>query len=69
MPAKHTRHVALTAPLELYVENQVAIGAYASVSEIVRAALRLLMERDADRAEYQKKSLPHADSEHHGRSL
>jgi antitoxin ParD1/3/4 len=48
MPAKHTRHVALTESHALYIESQVAAGAYASVSEVVRAALRLLIERDAE---------------------
>ena len=46
MAAKHSRHIALTGPLANYVEAQVARGEYASVSEMVRAALRLLIERD-----------------------
>ncbi|AWN40748.1 type II toxin-antitoxin system ParD family antitoxin [Methylobacterium durans] len=46
MAAKHSRHIALTGPLAEYVEAQVARGEYASASEMVRAALRLLMERD-----------------------
>ncbi|WP_336491983.1 type II toxin-antitoxin system ParD family antitoxin [Methylobacterium nigriterrae] len=46
MAAKHSRHIALTGPLAEYVETQIARGEYASVSEMVRAALRLLMERD-----------------------
>lgn len=46
MAAKHPRHIALTRPLARYVHDQVARGRYASASEIVRAALRLLIERD-----------------------
>lgn len=46
MAAKHSRHVALTEPLIAYVEDQVARGEYTSISEIVRTALRLLIERD-----------------------
>jgi antitoxin ParD1/3/4 len=46
MTAKHSRHVALTEPLARYVANQVATGVYASASEVVRAGLRLLIERD-----------------------
>ena len=47
MPAQHTLHVALTQPLVRYVGDQVATGHYATASEVVRAALRLLIERDA----------------------
>lgn len=46
MAAKHSRHIALTEPLIAYVEAQVAKGEYTSASEMVRAALRLLIERD-----------------------
>jgi antitoxin ParD1/3/4 len=49
MAAKHSRHIALTEPLARYVENQVATGVYASASEVVRAGLRLLIERDEAR--------------------
>ena len=50
MAAKHSRHIALTGPLAAYVETQVSTGEYASASEMVRVALRLLMERDQARA-------------------
>ncbi|WP_449409999.1 ribbon-helix-helix domain-containing protein [Methylobacterium komagatae] len=36
----------MTEPLIAYVEGQVAKGEYTSVSEVVRTALRLLIERD-----------------------
>lgn len=45
MPVKHSRHVALTEPLARFVDSQVTEGRYATASEVVRAALRLL-ERD-----------------------
>ena len=48
--AKHSHHVALTGPLKLYVEGRVKAGDYASVSEVVRTALRLLIEHDEARA-------------------
>jgi Arc/MetJ-type ribon-helix-helix transcriptional regulator len=51
MPAKYTRHAALTAPFALYVENQVAAGACASVTGVMRMALHRLIEREDDRAE------------------
>ncbi|MCJ2088526.1 type II toxin-antitoxin system ParD family antitoxin [Methylobacterium sp. E-005] len=47
MAAKHSRHIALTELLIAYVEAQVAKGEYTSISEVVRTALRLLMEREA----------------------
>ena len=46
MPAKHHRHIALTEPLLHFVDEQVAEGRHASANEVVRAALRLLMERE-----------------------
>ena len=46
MAAKHHRHVALTEALIRFVDLQVAEGRYASASEVVRAGLRLLIERE-----------------------
>jgi putative addiction module CopG family antidote len=46
MAAKYHRHVALTQPLTLFLDRQVAEGRYASVSEVVRAALRLLERQE-----------------------
>ena len=46
MAAKHSRHIALTEPLIAYVEAQVAKGEYTSISEVVRTALRLLIDRE-----------------------
>ena len=45
MPSKHALHVALTDPLIQFVTDQVATGEYASNSEVIRAALRLMIER------------------------
>ncbi|WP_267425905.1 type II toxin-antitoxin system ParD family antitoxin [Methylobacterium sp. GC_Met_2] len=50
MAAKFSQHVALTAPLARYVADQVEKGEYATASEVIRAGLRLLIERDEDRA-------------------
>lgn len=41
-----TRNFSLTPVLEDYIRAQVASGHYANASEVVRAGLRLLMERD-----------------------
>ena len=42
-------NVHLTKPMEAYVQGQIRSGAYANLSEVVRAGIRLLMERDGAR--------------------
>lgn len=44
MPAQYTLHVAVTEPLLQFVNEQIASGRYATASELVREALRLLMD-------------------------
>ena len=46
MPVRMSRNVSLTPELERYVAARVASGEYRSASEVVRAALRLLRERE-----------------------
>jgi putative addiction module CopG family antidote len=46
MSTTPTRNIALTRELEGYIKAQVASGHYANASEVVRAGLRLLIERD-----------------------
>ena len=58
MPAKNSHHIALTEPLASYVQEQVARGEYASASEMVRASLRLLKERDEKRKAGARPSRP-----------
>jgi putative addiction module CopG family antidote len=41
-----TRNVSLTVELTAYIDAQVASGHYSNASEVVRAGLRLLIERD-----------------------
>ena len=53
-------NVRLTESLEAYVREQVKSGTYASLSEVVRAGIRLMMERDGARQFYALK----ADLEH-----
>lgn len=43
---RKTRNVSLTPELEALVDRKVASGRYRSASEVVRAALRLLDERE-----------------------
>ena len=47
MPATEKRTVSLPHEQAAYMDNLVDAGAYASVSEVVRAGLRALQERDA----------------------
>ncbi len=46
MAVRKTRNVSLTPELEALVDSKVASGRYRSASEVVRAALRLLDERE-----------------------
>ena len=43
-------NVHLTKPMQEYAEAQIRSGAYANLSEIVRAGMRTLMEKDRARA-------------------
>lgn len=47
MPAVTKRTVSLPSEQASYIDELVAGGAYASASEVVRAGLRALQERDA----------------------
>lgn len=54
-------NIHLTGPMQDYVQGQIASGAYANVSEVVRAGIRLLMEKDGARQFYALKAeLEHA---------
>ncbi len=46
MPAKFVRSVSLTSELTALIDAKIATGHYRSASEVVRAALRLLVEQD-----------------------
>jgi antitoxin ParD1/3/4 len=64
MILRKTRNVSLTPELEAFIDNTVASGRYRSASEVVRAALRLLHERER-RSERPIKQT--ADASHPGR--
>ena len=49
-------NVHFTAPMEDFVQKEIRSGAYANVSEVVRAGLRLLMEREGAREFYALKA-------------
>lgn len=50
MATRTTLNVSLPVELGRFVEQQVASGDYATASEVVRAALRLLREKETDLA-------------------
>jgi antitoxin ParD1/3/4 len=47
MPAVEKRTISLPADQARYVDELVAAGGYASASEVIRAGLRALQERDS----------------------
>lgn len=49
-------NVHLTEPMQEYVQGQIKSGAYANTSEVVRAGIRLLMEKDGARQFYALKA-------------
>ena len=49
-------NIHLTKPMQDYVEGQIRSGAYANLSEVIRAGVRTLMERDRARAFYALKA-------------
>lgn len=49
-------NVHLTKPMQDYAAEQIKSGAYANLSEIVRAGMRTLMEKDRARAFYALKA-------------
>lgn len=59
-------NIHLTEPMQEYVKGQIASGAYANLSEVVRAGIRLLMEKDGARQFYALKAdLEHASAQAH----
>jgi putative addiction module CopG family antidote len=49
MPVRKTMNVSITPELEQFVASLVASGQYQSASEVVRAALRLLVREENTR--------------------
>jgi len=49
-------NIHLTKPMQNYAEGQIKSGAYANLSEVVRAGMRLLMEKDGARQFYALKA-------------
>jgi antitoxin ParD1/3/4 len=48
MPSKSTITASLTPELTAFITAKVASGHYRSASEVIRAALRLLLEQDKE---------------------
>lgn len=49
-------NIHLTEPMQKYVQAQIESGAYANLSEVVRAGIRVLMEKDGARQFYALKA-------------
>ena len=49
-------NVHLTDAMQHYVQSQIRSGAYTNLSEVVRAGIRLLLEKDGARQFYALKS-------------
>ena len=64
MPSKSTLNVSLTPELTAMIAEKISTGHYRSASEVVRAALRLLDERDRRHA---RQSTESSESRHHAR--
>ena len=66
MPSKSTITASLTPELTAFIAAKVRTGHYRSASEVVRAALRLLVEQDCRQGDFidQKR---HAPGEHNAR--
>ena len=63
-------NVSLTAPMEKFVRQKVALGDYGNASEVVREALRLLRQRDEVwKADVRSKIKQGMDSIRAGRSM
>ncbi|MDF2598256.1 MAG: hypothetical protein K0Q54_1079 [Methylobacterium brachiatum] len=58
MPAKHSRHIALTETLPAWIDSQVAKGKYASSSDLIRAAIRALRIQDEGKVAVQAAAMP-----------
>lgn len=56
MPTDQTRNVSLTAELNAFIRAQVASGQYQSASEVVRAALRLLIQVNQEGSGQQRRA-------------
>ena len=46
MAIRKTRNVSLTPELDTFIDTRVACGRYGNASEVVRAALRLLIQQE-----------------------
>jgi antitoxin ParD1/3/4 len=57
MPAMGTKNISLPSELEEYVDAKVESGEYAHASEVVRAGIRLMMQREAEKLEWLRNAI------------
>jgi antitoxin ParD1/3/4 len=52
-----TKNISLPEELEEFIEAKVASGQYAHASEVVRDAVRLMMQQEADKLEWLRDAI------------
>jgi antitoxin ParD1/3/4 len=57
-----TKNISLPPELERYIDAKVASGEYAHASEVVRDAIRLLMQEDARKLEWLRNAMAEANT-------
>jgi putative addiction module CopG family antidote len=50
MSTRKTRNISHTPELDTFIDSRVACGRYSNASEVVRAALRLLIQQEQKEA-------------------
>ena len=58
-----TKNVSLPPDLEEYIDAKVATGEYAHASEVVRDALRIMMQQEAEKLEWLRNALAEAEAD------
>jgi antitoxin ParD1/3/4 len=58
-----TKNISLPKELEAYIDAKVASGEYAHASEVVRDAIRLLMQQEAEKLEWLRAAIAKGEAD------
>jgi antitoxin ParD1/3/4 len=58
-----TKNISLPQELEAYIDAKVASGDYAHASEVVRDAIRLLMQQEAEKLEWLRAAIAKGEAD------
>jgi putative addiction module CopG family antidote len=58
-----TKNISLPQELEAYIDAKVASGEYAHASEVVRDAVRLLMQQEAEKLEWLRTEIAKGEAD------